>query len=341
MDSKMENQSSDDLRVAEKWGVSFHNITTSDVRLRVAVAGSGPLIIMVHGFPECWYSWRHQIQPLVNSGYQVALPDVRGYGGSDSPDAVADYSMAALTSDMAAIAKSVSPDKKAVIVGHDWGAPIAWNCALLFEDIFHAVAGLSVPHVPPADINAIDLFRRLFTDKDLFHYMVYFQEPGIAEAELEADIARSIRLFYTALAADAEPKAWPSAKAADQLLFDGIPEPQLPRPWLSHYDIAYYTMQFVRSGFSGPLNRYRNFQRDSKFLKNINRSTIRQPSLFVHGDKDMVNHMYPDGPISAITPYVSDHHQSETLANCGHWTQQEQPDKVNHLIISWLDRIMD
>lgn len=336
----MENQLSDDPLVAEKWGVSFRHITTPDARLRVAIAGSGPLIIMVHGFPECWYSWRHQIKPLVNAGYQVALPDVRGYGGSDSPAAVEDYSMQALTTDMAAIASSISPNNKAVIVGHDWGAPVAWNSALLYEDIFLAVAGLSVPHVPPADINAIDLFRRLFTDKGLFHYMVYFQEPGIAEAELEADVARSIRLFYTVLAADAGPKAWPTNKAADQQLFDGIAEPQLPRPWLSYDDIAYYTSQFERSGFSGPLNRYRNFQRDSVFLQSMGKTTIQQPSLYVHGDKDMVNHMYPDGPVAAITPYVSDNHQSITLPNCGHWTQQEQPDKVNHLLIDWLDRVM-
>lgn len=336
----MDSQPSDDPGIAEKWGVTFQTIATRDVRLRVAVAGSGPLIILVHGFPECWYSWRHQIKPLINAGFQVALPDVRGYGGSDAPTAIADYSMQALTADMADIATAISPNKQAVIVGHDWGAPIAWNSALLFEDTFCAVAGLSVPHVPPADINAIDLFRRLFTDKGLFHYMVYFQEPGIAEAELEADVVRSIRLFYTVLAADAGPNAWPRGKAADKQLFDGIPEPQLPRPWLSHEDISYYSSQFERSGFSGPLNRYRNFQRDSEFLKKQNKTKVQQPSLFIHGEKDMVNHMYPEGPVAAITPYVSDNHQSEMLSNCGHWTQQEQPDKVNPLLISWLDRVL-
>lgn len=335
----MHDQPLHDQRMAEHWGVSFQSINTTDVQLRVAVAGTGPLIILVHGFPECWYSWRHQIKPLLAAGFQIALPDVRGYGGSDAPATIADYSMQALTNDMAAIARSLSPDRKAVIVGHDWGAPIAWNSALLFEDLFQAVAGLSVPHVPPAEVVAIDLFRRLFTDKGLFHYMVYFQQAGVAEAELENDICKSIRLFYTALAADAAPGAWPSGKSSDQTLFDGMPEPELPRPWLSLEDIDYYTSQFERSGFNGPLNRYRNFQQDSEYLKASGKTTIRQPSLFVHGDKDMVNHMYPEGPIKAMTPYVSKDHHSATLPDCGHWTQQEKPAELNRLLINWLVRI--
>ena len=234
-----------DQQAAETWGIKFQSIDTPDVQLRVAVAGSGPLIILVHGFPECWYSWRHQIKPLLDAGFQLAIPDVRGYGGSDAPADVADYSMQALTNDMAAIARSISPDKKAVIVGHDWGAPIAWNSALLFNDVFYAVAGFSVPHVPPAEVVAIDLFRKLFTDKGLFHYMVYFQQQGTAEAELEKNIYKSITLFYTALAADAANNAWPSGKTSQQKLFDGIPDPELPRAWLSREDITYYTLQFL------------------------------------------------------------------------------------------------
>jgi len=328
-----------DNQVAEQWGVTFQPIDTPEVRLRVAIAGTGPLIILVHGFPECWYSWRHQIQPLVRAGYQVALPDVRGYGGSDAPAQVEDYSMQALTNDMAAISRTLSPNDKSIIVGHDWGAPIAWNSALLFDTTFLAVAGFSVPHVPPAETDAIELFRRLFTDKGLFHYMVYFQSPGIAEAELETDVARSIRLFYTALAGDSSVNAWPTNKTVDQTLLDDIPEPQLPRPWLSQEDINYYTLQFKRSGFSGPLNRYRNFKRDSYFLRAANKTTLQQPSLFIHGDKDMVNHMYPAGPRAAMTPYVSGKHQSITLTDCGHWTQQEQADQTNQLLLTWLDSL--
>ena len=328
-----------DDQIAEQWGISFQLISTAQVQLRVAMAGSGPLVILVHGFPECWYSWRHQIKPLTDAGYQVAIPDVRGYGGSDAPPKVSDYSMQALTADMAALARTLSPDNRSVIVGHDWGAPIAWNSALLFDTTFLAVGGLSVPHVPPADTNAIELFHRLFTDKGLFHYMVYFQTLGIAEAELESDVGRSIRLFYTSLAADAVANAWPRNKSADQQLLEDIPEPQLPRAWLGHQDIDYYTRQFMRSGFRGPLNRYRNFKRDSDFLKAANKTVLQQPGLFIHGEKDMVNHMYPDGPIAAMTPWVSDNHQCATLPDCGHWTQQEQPDQVNGLLLNWLDSV--
>lgn len=321
---------------ATQWNVRFDTITANHIRLRVARAGSGPLVILVHGFPESWYSWRHQIKPLLEAGYQVAIPDVRGYGSSDTPQPVKAYSIKSLTADMAAIATALSPADKAVIIGHDWGAPIAWNSALLFANQFCAVGGLSVPYLPPANTNAIDLFRKMYTDKGLFHYMVYFQEQGTAEAELQENPARTIRLFYTALAADAKDNAWPQTKPATAKLFDAIPEPVMPRPWLSEQDVQYYASQFQHSGFRGPLNRYRNFQRDNEFLKQRDTAAIRQPSLFIHGDKDMVNQMYPKGPVAAMEPYVSARHQAVTLENCGHWTQQEKPVAVNEILLSWL-----
>lgn len=322
--------------VASEWQVKFTTVLNKKIRLRVATAGNGPLVILVHGFPESWYSWRHQIKPLTDAGFQVAIPDVRGYGGSDKPPAIDAYSIKALTSDMAAIARALSPSEQAVIIGHDWGAPIAWNSALLFGNQFHAVGGLSVPYIPPAEMNAIDLFRKIFTDKGLFHYMVYFQEEGVAEAELEEDIEKSIRLFYTALAADAKGSPWQQNKPATAKLFDRIPEPELPRPWLSKQDIQYYASQFSHGGFRSPLNRYRNFERDNDFLKQQNTTVIRQPSLFVHGDKDLVNRMYPEGPIEAMRPYVSARHRAVMLENCGHWTQQEKPVAVNEILLDWL-----
>lgn len=325
--------------ITRLWNVSFIDVPADGVNLRVAIAGHGPLIILVHGFPESWYSWRHQIKPLVAAGYQVAIPDVRGYGGSDKPHAVDAYSIESLTADMAHIASALSPSSKAVIIGHDWGAPIAWNSALIFDNHFCAVGGLSVPYTPPTTPNAIELFRKLYTDKGMFNYMVYFQPEGIAEAELQEDPQKTIRLFYTALAADTNPNAWQQAKPVTARLFDGIPEPDMPRSWLSEHDVQYYASQFVTSGFRGPLNRYRNFEADNKFLAQQGSTTIRQPSLFIHGEKDMVNHMYREGPIKAMTPFVSAEHRAETLENCGHWTQQEQPDAVNEILIDWLASI--
>lgn len=322
--------------IARQWDIRFDKISSGNINLRVARAGSGPLVILVHGFPESWYSWRHQIKPLLEAGYEVAIPDVRGYGGSDKPHPINAYSIESLTADMAAIARALSPADKSVIIGHDWGSPVAWNTALLFANQFCAVGGLSVPYIPPGDTTAIDLFRKIYTDKGLFYYMVYFQEEGVAEAELQTDPERTIRLFYSALAADAKDKAWQQKKPATARLFDGIPEPEMPRPWLSEQDVQYYASQFVRSGFRGPLNRYRNFNRDNEFLKQRGTDAISQPSLFIHGDKDLVNRMYPEGPVEAMKPHVSARHRAVTIENCGHWTQQEKPDAVNEILLDWL-----
>ena len=178
---------------------NFHYVQNGDIRLRVAIEGEAdaPLVILVHGFPESWYSWRHQIKALAEAGYRVAAPDVRGYGGSDRPDEISAYTMEALTSDIAAIAKTLSPDKPAVVVGHDWGAPIAWNTALLHAKHFHAVAGLSVPYIPLGPVPPLELYRKVFTDNGLFFYQIYFQEEGRPEAELEADPAATIRNSIT------------------------------------------------------------------------------------------------------------------------------------------------
>lgn len=326
-----------DTEMAARYGAQLQQINTGQVNLRVAVAGAGPLVVLVHGFPESWYSWRHQIQPLVRAGYQVAAPDVRGYGGSDRPQRIEDYDMQNLTADMTALARALSPDQSAVIVGHDWGAPIAWNSALAAPEVFRAVAGLSVPHMPPGDVVGIDLFRKVFTDRGVFYYMVYFQDEGVAEAELEADPQRSIRLFFTAIAADAKPAAWPLQKPSDQRLFDGVLEPDMPRPWFSHEDLQYYAEQFEKSGFRGPLNRYRNFHRDAEWLKSLQRTTIEQPALYLIGDRDMVAHMYQGGPIDAMKPHMAQLRTAQVLKDCGHWTQQESPDQVNRYLLEWLD----
>lgn len=329
--------------VASRFGITFNRYQINDINYRVALANHSavdkPLIILVHGFPECWYSWRHQIAPIVQAGYRLAIPDVRGYGGSDCPASVTAYDLQTLSSDMASLAQQLSPRQPSIIIGHDWGAPIAWNSALLHPTQFRAVGGLSVPHVPPGDILATDLFKKVFTDRGLFFYMLYFQSEGVAEAELEADPERSIRLFYTAIAGDATEGAWPLSKPIDSKLFDGVQEPDMPRPWLSNEDVQYYAKQFSSSGFHGPLNRYRNFERDNRYLRSTGKTIIEQPSLFITGDRDMVATLYPDGPIAAMKPFATDLRVCETLNGCGHWTQQERPKEVNDLVLRWLSAL--
>ena len=325
--------------MAARWGVEFEHVDVGDVTLRVAVAGGGPGVILCHGFPESWYSWRHQVAPLVAAGYQVLIPDMRGYGGSDCPRPVAAYDMASMTADIAGLVKNRLAGKPAVVIGHDWGAPVAWNSARLYPELFKAVAGLSVPYVPPGDIVAIDLFRKVFTDQGKFFYMVYFQEEGVAEQELEADPFRSIHLFYTTIAGDAPPGAWPTGKAHGKKLFDDVNAPPLPRHWIDEQDVAYYAAQFAGTGFRGPLNRYRNFHRDSEFLRAHPDPVIHQPSLYITGDLDPVSAMYPAGPVAAMAPFVSDLSASHVLPACGHWTQQEKPGEVNRLLLDWLGGI--
>lgn len=314
----------------------FQTIEANGVNLRVAVKGEGPLVLFVHGFPESWYSWRKQLDALAAAGYRAAAPDVRGYGGSDKPDAIEAYDMEALTGDMAALARALQPEGPAVIVGHDWGAPIAWNSALLHPDQFRAVAGLSVPYMPPGEHAALDVFKNFFTKQGLFFYQVYFQDEGVAEEELEADPAATIRKFYYAISGDAPEDTWPVDKKHGETLLHRLPEPPMPLPWLSAADVTYYESQFKASGFRGPLNRYRNHYRDHDLLRAVPDSQIKQPALFIGGGRDLVLKMFPGDVVKDMQPHFADLRGVHVLPGCGHWTQQERSDDVNRLLIDWL-----
>ena len=313
----------------------FRFVEANGLTHRVAVKGDGPLIMFVHGFPESWYSWRHQIEAFADAGFTAAAPDVRGYGGSDKPSAVNAYTMKQHTADMAGIAKALSPDAPAIIVGHDWGAPIAWNSALTHPDVFRAVAGLSVPYVPPGDEPAIDLYRKVFTDNGLFFYQIYFQDVGVAEAELEADPARSIRLFYYSISGDLPVDARPFAKKHGDVLLTGMPEPELPLPWLSEENVAYYAGEFAQSGFRGPLNRYRNQKEDHAFLTSLPDLKIYQPSLYIGGTSDPVLAFFQGDPLKLMKPNLQDLRGFHLLEGCGHWTQQERAKDVNEILLDW------
>ncbi|MBR9808851.1 MAG: alpha/beta hydrolase [Alphaproteobacteria bacterium] len=320
--------------------VDLQLIETNGIRLRVATAGEGPLVILVHGFPESWYSWRHQIKALSEAGYRVAAPDVRGYGGSDRPHTVEAYDMESLTGDIAGLAEALSPGEQAVVVGHDWGAPLAWNTARLHADKFRAVAGLSVPYTPPGEVVFIDAARKFFTERGLFFYQIYFQDQGPPEAELEADPAETIRKFYYAISGDAPEGTWPTDKKHGDTLLHRLPEPDMPLPWLSEEDVAYYDEQFRNSGFRGPLNRYRNWHRDHAYLTSHPSSpVIAQPSLFIGGTRDLVLKMYPGDMVAAMKKSLGDLRGATLLEGVGHWTQQERPEEVNRLLIEWLNSL--
>jgi len=315
----------------------FQRIATNGIHLNVALDGpeNGPLVLLIHGFPESWYSWRHQIPALAEAGYRVAAPDVRGYGDSDTPHDVAAYSMAEMTADFAGLAKALSPDP-AVIIGHDWGAPMAWSSALFHPNHFRAVAGLSVPYTAPPKVRPMALYKKMFTDRGRFFYINYFQKEGVAEAELDADPAEVIRKFYGAISGGQGQTEWPTDKPVNAKFLDGVPEPDMPMPWLTHEDVAVYEAQFKKSGFRGPLNRYRHFDRDYDILMARGDFTIHQPALFIAGDEDPVVSMVPGDPEPRMREVLPDLRGIHILPGVGHWTQQEAPHAVNRLLLDWL-----
>lgn len=316
---------------------NFVIIPTNGIKLRAVVEGSGPLVVMVHGFPESWYSWRHQIGPIAAAGFTACAIDVRGYGGSDKPPEVADYSMAQITADVAGVIEHLSPDGTAVLIGHDWGAPIVWNTALTRPERVRAVAGLSVPWIGVPPVQFLELMKAHFTDKGKFFYQIYFQDIGVAEAELEADVRDALRRFYFAASGDAPDDTWSADKPHGAPLLQGLPNPKVFPAWLTQQDEDYFVTEFVASGFRGPINRYRNHPRDFAWQQAFKDRKIEQPSLFIGGDRDLVLKMFPPGdPADYMKPHLPGLRGAPVLPGVGHWTQQEAPAAVTTLLLDWL-----
>lgn len=314
----------------------FKTIDVGEVRLRAALEGEGPLVILVHGFPESWFSWRHQMTPIAEAGFTACAIDVRGYGGSDKPRPVEAYAMAHMIADLVGLKDALSPDGKAILVGHDWGAPIVWNSALVRPDKFRAVGALSVPYLGVPSRPFTEFFEELFTKKGRFFYQAYFQKEGVAEAEAEANHRDFLRRFYYAISGDAPVGSWPQ-KPADATLLEGLIDPDPFPAWLAPAELDYYVAEFKESGFRGPINRYRNHERDFEFLQAFKDRKIEQPALFIAGDRDGAFNMGgASDPIAIMRGHVPNLQVAEVLEGCGHWTQQERPAEVNALLIPWL-----
>ncbi len=316
----------------------FRTIDAGEVRLRVAVEGAGPLVLMVHGFPESWYSWRHQMTPIAEAGFTAAAIDVRGYGGSDKPPEVAHYAMQHMVADVAGAIEALSPGAPAVIVGHDWGAPIVWNSALTRPDRVRAVAALSVPYGGVPQRSFREIYEQVFTARGRFFYQHYFQDVGVAEAELEADPRATIRRFYYAISGDAPDGTWPTDKVVGDSLLHRLPDPDPFPAWLTEADLDYYAGEFARSGFRGPLNRYRNHDADFAWLQQFKGKKIEQPALFIGGERDLVLSMFGRGAdfVTPMKAEIPDLRGWDVLPGCGHWTQQERPAEVNERLVAWL-----
>ena len=309
--------------------IAHRTIETNGIKMHIAEQGEGPLVVLLHGFPESWYSWRHQLPALAEAGYHAVAPDVRGYGRTDAPEAIESYSMRTMTADIVGLLDALG-EQTAVVVGHDWGSPIAWSCALLYPERFSALAMLSVPYGPRAPAPPTQLFKQVFADN--FFYMLYFQKPGVAEAELEADVRKSMRVFLHAVSGEA-PEGALAPKHKDATFLEGMPEPERLPSWLTEADIDYFVGEFERTGFRGGLNRYRNMDRDWEELPQLAGAKIQQPSLFIAGERD---------PVAAFTNAAALNENVPNLRNvvmlpgCGHWTQQERPAEVNAALIEFL-----
>ncbi|MEV0844404.1 alpha/beta hydrolase [Streptomyces sp. NPDC049954] len=303
-------------------------------RVHLAEQGSGPLVLLVHGFPESWYSWRHQLPALAAAGYRAVAIDVRGYGRSSKPTAVEEYRMLAHVADNVGVVRALG-ERTATVVGHDWGSPIAAHSALLRPDVFTAVALLSVPYTPPGGPRPSETFARIGGDEEF--YVSYFQRPGRAEAEIEPDVRGWLAGLYGALSGGAErvgsgPFFVPRGERMSGR-FPGGPPPS----WLSEADLDVYAAEFERSGFSGPLNRYRNVDRDWADLAAWTGEPLRQPSLFVAG-RDEASTGWLSAAIEAYPRTLPALSGSHLLDGCGHWVQQERPGEFNALLVEWLER---
>ena len=316
----------------------MQHIDVGEVTLRCAVEGEGPLAIMVHGFPESWYSWRHQIGPVADAGFTACAIDVRGYGGSDKPQPVEAYAMERIVGDLVGLRKALSPQAPAVLIGHDWGAPIVWNSALTHPEHFRAVAGMSVPFAGVPSRPFTEVFHEHFTSQGKFFYQEYFQAEGVAEAEAEADPRDFVQRMMYSISGDVPPGDYWSKPYGASFL-EGLPDPE-PVGWLSEDDLDFYEAEFKASGFRGPLNRYRNHVADYEWLQGWNGKRIEQPALFIGGTRDPATFLFGavEDPVAVMrmcAPQVEGH----ILDGIGHWTQQEAPDAVNRLLIDWLKRL--
>jgi pimeloyl-ACP methyl ester carboxylesterase len=307
--------------------MKFVTVEQGPVRLNVAVAGQGPLMLCVHGWPELWYSWRHQVAYFSARGYTVAALDVRGYGASSKPDPVAAYTMRNLALDVAAVIERLG-DGRAILLGHDWGAPIAWMTTLLHPGKVAGVALLSVPYIPLGDRSFIDMMRAIYHDR--FFYQVYFQDEGVVEAEVEADVRAALRKIYFAMSGSAPLYQWLAPKAREATLLQGLTDPQPFPGWLSEQDLQFYVHAFQAGGFRGPFNRYRAQNIDFNELSEFVGRPLSHPSCFIGGERDMVRAFIPgidlyEDPGAACTDFRG----STILPDVGHWVQQEAPADTN------------
>jgi pimeloyl-ACP methyl ester carboxylesterase len=322
--------------------VKHREVETNGIRMHIAESGAGPLVVLCHGFPESWYSWRHQLKALAEAGFHAVAPDMRGYGLTQRPEEIDQYSLLHLVGDMVGLLDALGADA-AVIAGHDWGAPVAWHAALLRPDRFRAVVGLSVPFVPRRPARPTSMMPQT---EDALFYQLYFQSPGIAEAELERDIRLSIRSLLYSASGDAPRRE--NRAANDKVgmvprrggFLSPLTNPTSLPYWLTEADVDFYVGEFRRTGFRGGLNWYRNIDRNWELLGPLAGARVTVPALYIAGDRDLVLAFRGmDQIIANLSKFVPQLRGTLLLPSCGHWTQQERAPEVDGAMIDFLRRL--
>jgi len=323
-------------------------IESNGIRLNIAEQGKGPLVLMCHGFPESWYSWRHQIDALAAAGFHAVAPDMRGYGKSDAPEAIDQYTMFHLVGDMVGLLDALEAPT-AVIVGHDWGATVAWQAARLRPDRFRAVAGLSVPFRPRGPVPPTSIMPQT---ADAQFYMLYFQQPGLAEAEFKRDPRVTVSNMLYGASGDgvaAIAAAAPSSGAAPSIgmvprgggMLRGAGAPATLPAWLSEADLDFYAGEFKRNGVRGGLNYYRNLDRNWELMAPFADVRVTVPALYIAGDRDLVvSSPGMDQFLSNLKHFVPALRNMLMLPGCGHWTQQERPSEVNAALLEFIRSLL-
>ena len=321
-------------------GVAHRVIEANGIHLHIAEQGEGPLVVLCHGFPESWYSWRHQLAALSAAGFHAVAPDMRGYGRSDRPEAIEQYTLLHLVGDMVGLLDALAAEQ-AVIAGHDWGAPVAWHAALLRPDRFHGVIGLSVPFRPRSPVAPTSVMPRR---DDAVFYQLYFQAPGVAEAELERDVRETIVKLLFAASGDVPRRSGAEGGVGmvpgNAGFLTAMPSPAVLPGWLNQTDVDFYAGEFARTGFRGGLNWYRNIDRNWELLAPYAGAKVTVPALYMAGDRDLVvafrgmSELIPN--LKNFVPHLRG---TIMLPGCGHWTQQERASEVNAAMIDFLRQL--
>ena len=300
--------------------------------MHVAECGAGPLVLMCHGWPELWYSWRHQLKALADAGFHAVAPDMRGFGKTSAPADVSAYTILHNVGDMVALATALGAER-ALIVGHDWGAPVAWHCALLRPDLFPAVAAMSVPHRRRGAMPPLDVLRKAGkTD----YYYLYFQGQE-AEEEFARDARYTIaRVLY--IGSGDTPRDDKMSMYVDRAKgFLGAARGDVPvPPWLTAHDVDVFAAEYQRTGFRGGLNWYRNIDRNWELTAPWHDARIMQPALFIAGSNDaVITGSMGQRALDELETVVPNLQRKIIIEGAGHWIQQERPDAVNAALISF------